>query len=71
MTHVNAFVVKDRDWYVARCLQYEVASQGRNVEEALEHLTEALQLYFEDMQPSPETAQAFMTSIDVPLPMSA
>ncbi|MDQ3957379.1 MAG: type II toxin-antitoxin system HicB family antitoxin [Actinomycetota bacterium] len=41
-------------WYVARCLDVEVTSQGETVEEALANLKEALELYFEDA-PVPET----------------
>jgi predicted RNase H-like HicB family nuclease len=37
-------------WFVARCLEVEVASQGESVEEALANLQEALELYFEDEQ---------------------
>jgi predicted RNase H-like HicB family nuclease len=38
---------------VARCVEVEVASQGRTIEEALDNLREALELYFED-EPAPE-----------------
>ncbi|MBI2239104.1 MAG: type II toxin-antitoxin system HicB family antitoxin [Actinobacteria bacterium] len=43
-------------WYVARCLEVEVASQGGSVEEALANLKEALELYFEDTAP-PESVE--------------
>ncbi|MFI6451387.1 type II toxin-antitoxin system HicB family antitoxin [Streptosporangium amethystogenes] len=43
----------DEGWYVARCLQVEVTSQGSTVDEALANLREALELYFED-EPAPE-----------------
>ncbi|GAA3441089.1 type II toxin-antitoxin system HicB family antitoxin [Planomonospora venezuelensis] len=43
----------DEGWYVARCLQVEVTSQGRTVDEALANLREALELYYED-EPAPE-----------------
>jgi predicted RNase H-like HicB family nuclease len=33
-------------WYVARCLEVDVASQGESEEEALENLREAIELYF-------------------------
>ncbi len=49
----TAAVTHEPPWYVARCLEVEVASQGENVEEALANLKEALELYFEDM-PLPE-----------------
>ena len=40
---------------MARCLDVEVASQGATVEEALENLREALELYFEDA-PAPDVS---------------
>ena len=43
-----AAVTQDGSWYVAKCLEVEVASQGTTVEEALANLREALELYFED-----------------------
>jgi predicted RNase H-like HicB family nuclease len=49
----TAAVTHEAPWYVARCLEVEVASQGESVEEALDNLKEALELYFEDM-PLPE-----------------
>lgn len=39
---------KEKQWYVARCLEVEVASQGRTKNEALENIEEAVALYFED-----------------------
>ncbi|MGQ0743482.1 MAG: type II toxin-antitoxin system HicB family antitoxin [Acidimicrobiales bacterium] len=44
----TAAVTHEGDWYVARSLEIEVASQGRTVDEALANLREALELYFED-----------------------
>ncbi len=41
-------VTHEGGWYVARCLEVEVTSQGTTVEEALANLKEALELYFED-----------------------
>ena len=47
----TAVVTRETPWYVARCLEVEVASQGSTVEEALANLKEALELYFEDTLP--------------------
>jgi predicted RNase H-like HicB family nuclease len=41
----TASVVREPPWFVARCLEVEVASQGRSPEEALANLREALELY--------------------------
>jgi predicted RNase H-like HicB family nuclease len=40
-----ATVWKEGNWYVAQCLELDVASQGETEEEALESLREALDLY--------------------------
>jgi predicted RNase H-like HicB family nuclease len=45
---LTAAITHEPPWYVARCLEVEVASQGESVEEALANLKEALELYFED-----------------------
>jgi predicted RNase H-like HicB family nuclease len=50
---LTSTVTRDGDWYVARRLDVEVASQGRTIEEALANLREALELYFED-EPVPQ-----------------
>jgi predicted RNase H-like HicB family nuclease len=49
----TATVTPDEGWYVARCLDVEVASQGQTIDESLANLREALELYFEDA-PAPE-----------------
>ena len=48
---LTAAVTHEGSWYVARCLEVEVASQGRTLDEALANLREALELYFEDEAP--------------------
>ena len=45
---LTAAITQEPPWYVARCLEIEVASQAETVEEALANLKEALELYFED-----------------------
>ena len=45
---VTAAVTHEGSWHVARCIEVEVASQGKSPDEALENLKEALELYFED-----------------------
>jgi len=49
-------VTHESPWYVARCLDVEVTSQGATVEEALANLQEALELYFEDA-PAPDPGE--------------
>jgi predicted RNase H-like HicB family nuclease len=45
-----ASVWKEGNWYVAQCLEVDVASQGESEETALANLKEALELYFEPPQ---------------------
>jgi len=52
---LTAAVAKDGGWYVARCLEVEVASQGETIEDALATLRSALELYVED-EPAPQLA---------------
>ena len=42
----NAAIVIEGDWYVAQCLEVDVASQGKSEAEALENLNDALRLHF-------------------------
>ena len=44
---LTAAISEDGNWFVARCLEFEVASQGSTQDEALENLKEALELFFE------------------------
>ena len=48
---LTASVVKEGDWYVAQCLEVDIASQGETVDEALANLREALELHFEPPLP--------------------
>ena len=45
-------IIQEGKWYVARCLELGVVSQGRTVEEAQENLKEAVELYLEDQPKS-------------------
>lgn len=45
---LTAAVTREGKWYVAQCLEIEVASQGETFESALANLREALELRLED-----------------------
>ena len=42
----SASVWQEGDWFVAQCMDVDVASQGETEGEALENLREALELHF-------------------------
>ena len=46
----SASVWQEGAWYLAQCLDVDVASQGRTEDEALANLREALELHFEEPQ---------------------
>lgn len=48
MKNFHYVVWKEGKWFVARCLEVEVASQGNTEKAAVKNLMEALELYFED-----------------------
>ena len=48
MRSLNYCVCKEAPYYVAQCLNVEISSFGESVEEAIHHLREAVELYFED-----------------------
>ena len=60
----SASVWREGEWFVAQCLEVDVASQGRSEKEALESLEEALELNFE-----PPTAtlapQIFQVQVEI------
>lgn len=60
----NVIVQKEENWYVAKCLDNSVASQGKTIEEALKNLKEALELYFQSEKPT-EPKEIFITTLEV------
>lgn len=42
----TASITHEGDWYIAQCLEVDIASQGESADEALANLGEALTLYF-------------------------
>lgn len=48
----TASISREDNWFIAQCLEVDVASQGESEEEALINLREAVELYFEPPQPS-------------------
>jgi len=64
----SALITQEEEWYVARCPELGVTSQGKNVEEARANLREAIELYPETWG-LPETGgpqqQPFWTFVEV------
>ena len=67
--HLTAIVEEEGDGFVARCPEFDVASQGDTVEEATENLREAVELFLECADPSEvscrlETPRVFVTHFE-------
>ena len=48
MKPLKYIVYKEGNYYVSQCLNVDISSFGKSVEEAIDNLKEALELYFED-----------------------
>ena len=66
----TSIITKEKKWYVARCAELGVVSQGKTIEMAQKNLQEALELYLEDY-PSTKIKELsrygapFVTTLDV------
>lgn len=65
VTRLTAAVTREGSWYVARCLEVEVTSQGETLETALANLREALELYFEESPPVELPPPPIIAPVDV------
>jgi predicted RNase H-like HicB family nuclease len=59
----TAILHKEGKLYVAECPEVGTVSQGKSVEDALENLKEATELYLEEF-PLPNRRQALLTTFE-------
>ena len=60
----NVIIQKEENWYVAKCLDNNIASQGKTIEEAMKNLKEALELYMQNEEPV-KPKEIFVTTLEV------
>lgn len=48
----TTIIKKEGKWFVSRCLELGVVSQGRTIEESQKNIKEAVELYLEDQPKS-------------------
>ena len=60
----NVIIQKEENWYVAKCIDNNVASQGKAIEEAKENLKEALELYMQSEEPE-QPKEMYITTLEV------
>jgi predicted RNase H-like HicB family nuclease len=61
---LTAIIRKEDDIYVAECPEVGTVSQGYTIEEALENLKEATELYLEEF-PIPDVPHPLLTTFEV------
>lgn len=61
----TVFIQKEENWYVAKCLENNVASQGKTIEESMDNLSEAISLYYKDNEIENLSAPVFITTMEV------
>ena len=64
----SALITKENGWYVARCPELSVTSQGKDIESARANLTEAIELYLETWgvpEELPAAAEPFWTTVEI------
>lgn len=44
----TSVINKEGKWYISRCIELGVVSQGKTIEESQKNLQEAMELYLED-----------------------
>jgi predicted RNase H-like HicB family nuclease len=65
-------IEKEEGWFVATCLENNIASQGKTIDEAMANLKEAITLYYEDETKKEElnflqTDQVYITRLEMAL----
>jgi predicted RNase H-like HicB family nuclease len=48
MKTIKYVIYKEGEYYVSQCLNVDVASFGNTIQEAIDNLNEALELYFDE-----------------------
>jgi predicted RNase H-like HicB family nuclease len=64
----SALITKENGWYVARCPELNVTSQGNEVESARANLSEAIELYIETWgipEGAAPDSETFWTTVEV------
>jgi predicted RNase H-like HicB family nuclease len=65
---IHAVFVRDGDWFVARCLDFPVTTQGRTLAVAQKNLQEAVALYLEtwgDELRQPRLTEVYLATLAV------
>ena len=62
---LTAVVHKEQEWFVAECPEVGTASQGKTIEEAVQNLAEATEVYLDEF-PQDAPSRPILTTFEVP-----
>jgi len=66
----TATIIQEDDMYVATCLEYDITSQWSSIEESMDNLREAMELYFQTTQSLEQSiikpSSVFVTNFTLP-----
>ncbi len=48
LQHVKYIIYRENEYYVAQCLNVDVSSFGKTIDEAVKNIKEAVELYLQD-----------------------
>jgi predicted RNase H-like HicB family nuclease len=70
MNFKGTIIIKqEEEWFVATCLENNIASQGKTIDEAIANLKEAIALYYEDETKEeinlPHDNQIYITTLEM------
>ncbi len=68
MRTIHAVFQNDGEWFIARCLDFPVTTQGKTLAAAKENLQEAVELYLETWgvtKTSKPSKEVYLTSMEV------
>ena len=68
MAILTAIIHKEEDMYVAECPEVGTVSQGKTIEEAIQNLKEATELYLEEF-PLEEEEHPLFTTFEISIDM--
>jgi predicted RNase H-like HicB family nuclease len=69
MKTFTAVIRKEEDMYIAECSEVGTVSQGYTIDEAIENLKEATELYLEEF-PSEEKSRPLITTFEITITKS-
>jgi predicted RNase H-like HicB family nuclease len=71
MHSLTAIIEREGDGYVSLCPELDIASQGKTIEEARNHLKEALELFLETADPTEVRrrlrTEVYVTRLELPI----